>query len=106
MPQKKITKKWHERSQNGRGVVTLTYKPTTKPKVMNPIPQSITVTVGIQYADICQSAFQKYFTSQGKQESVNSVTFDFKEDADEFKQALIEQFSVTPAEIKTIIKFK
>jgi len=86
--------------------VSLTYKPTTKPKVMNPIPQSITITVGIQYADKCQSAFQKYFTSQGKQESVNSVTFDFKEDADEFKQALIEEFSVTPAEIKTVVKFK
>ena len=73
---------------------------------MNPIPQSITVSVGNEYASICQSAFEKYFTSQGKQESVNSVTFDFKEDADEFRQALIEEFSVNPAEIKTVIKFK
>ena len=101
-----LKKKLTQEVANRKTAVSLTYKPNPKPKVMNPIPQSITVTVGIQYADICQSAFQKYFTSQGKQESVNSVTFDFKEDADEFKQALIEKFSVIPAEIKTIIKFK
>lgn len=71
---------------------------------MNQIPQSITVS--IQDADICQSAFQKYFTSQGKQEAVNSVTFDFREDADEFKQALIQEFNISPSEIKTVVKFK
>lgn len=71
---------------------------------MNQIPQSITVS--IQDAAICQSAFQKYFTSQGIQEAVNSVTFDFKEDADEFKQALIQEFNISPSEIKTVVKFK
>lgn len=71
---------------------------------MNQIPKSIKVT--IKDADICLTAFLKYFSSQGQMSDKTSVIFDFEQDANEYKQALIEEFGIIPADIETVIRFK